>query len=331
MDALGIGNSARLVVLRGGALGDFVLTLPAIAALRLAFPGAHLHLIGDPRFAPLARPDALLDHDSPALIPLHSGDPPGDGLRSFLAGCACCLAYAVDPEDHLERSLRHLVAGPVWLWDPRPTGDRHIADHLLEPLRQRHLPIADPLPRLSLLPGERQYALDSWEERGLKGPLVLLHPGSGGRRKRWPLERFLELARWCAGQGAEVLLLCGPADADLEAQLRAEPLGLQALYPPGPLELAGLLERTALFVGNDSGPGHLAAALGTPTLSLFGSTDPRLWRPPHPWARVLQAPEGRLETLGVAAVAAAVGEMLGGGTGGLEAPGHPEPALGLIP
>ncbi|MCC7264735.1 MAG: glycosyltransferase family 9 protein [Candidatus Latescibacteria bacterium] len=312
-----IGKSGHLLVKRGGALGDFVLTLPAVAALRLAFPGSALHLVGDPRFYLLARPDAALDHNSPALIPLYTGNPLGPEAGPFYADCTFCLAYAVDPEGQLERRLRCLVAGEVLLWDPRPPAGCHITDHLLAPLRQRGLTIADPLPRFELLAPERQYARTCREERQLRSPLVLIHPGSGGRRKCWPLDRYLALARWCMRQGCEVLLLHGPADTDLGELLSAEADWRdRALCPPGPLELASLLESAALFIGNDSGPGHLAAALGTPTLSLFGPTDPRVWRPPHPRARVVQAPDGELARLEVATVAGAAGEMLGGGSTG---------------
>jgi heptosyltransferase-2 len=314
---LRIGKSGHLLVKRGGALGDFVLTLPAVAALRRAFPSLPLRLVGDPRFFPLARPDATLDQNSPALIPLYTGNPLGPEAGPFYADCAFCLAYAVDPEGHLERRLGRLVAGEILFWDPRPPAGCHITDHLLAPLRQRGLAIADPLPRFELLAAERRYALVCWEERRLRSPLVLIHPGSGGRRKCWPLDRYLALAQWCVRQGCEVLLLHGPAETDLGDLLSAE-VGWRdrSLCPPGLLELASLLESAALFIGNDSGPGHLAAALGTPTLTLFGPTDPRVWRPPHPQARVVQAPDGELARLEVATVARAAGEMLGGGSRG---------------
>lgn len=314
MDTLKISKSTTLGIKRSGALGDFVLTLPAFAALRQAFPGAYLHLIGDPRFFPLARPDAALDHNSPGLIPFYNETPPGAEVRQFLAGCTLFLAYAVDPDGQLERSLRRVVAGEVLIWDPRPAGDLHITAHLLAPLRRHGLPISDPNPRLGLLPAERHYAQICWQERHLAAPLVLIHPGSGGRRKCWPLPFFLALAQRCRQQGIEVLLIHGPAETDLAAQLEGEPQCRDlVLCPPGLLDLAGLLESAVLFIGNDSGPGHLAAALGTPTLSLFGPTDPHIWRPLHPLARVIQAADGRLESIVVEEVFKAAMEMLSTG------------------
>jgi heptosyltransferase-2 len=314
VDVQPLGKSGHLLAKRGGALGDFVLTLPALAALRRAFPQARLHLIGDPRFFPLARPDAALDQDSARLTPLYSGAPLA--ADPFFADCRFCLAYAVDPGGQLEAGLRRLLGGEVLVWDPRPSGGLHITAHLLEPLRRRGLPIPDPLPRFSLREEERAYAQARWRERDLAPPLVLIHPGSGGRRKCWPLPRFLELAQRLRQQGLSVSLAHGPAEADLAAQLEADPQsrGL-TLCPPGLLDLAGLLESAALFIGNDSGPGHLAAALGTPTLSLFGPTDPGVWKPPHPWAQLIRASAGRMEQIGVEEVLEQAVAMLGEGTG----------------
>ena len=314
MDALKFSKGATLVVKRSGALGDFVLTLPVFAALRQAFPLARLQLIGDPRFLPLARPDAALDHDSPDLIPLYSGAPLPAGVAPFFAGCDFFLAYVVDPEDQLAARLPQLVGGEVILCDPRPAGDLHIAQHLQAPLRQRGLPIPEPVPRLHLQPAERAYALACWQERRLAAPLVLVHPGSGGRRKCWPLARFLELAQKLSRQGLQVLLVHGPVENDLVAQIHRDPhCRALAVCPPGLLELAGLLETAALFIGNDCGPGHLAAALGTPTLSLFGPTDPRVWQPLHPEAQIIQAPAGELESITVEEVLSCALAMLGGG------------------
>ena len=298
MGALKISKSGNLVVRRSGALGDFVLTLPAFAALRRAFPGIRLHLIGDPRFSPLARPDEALDHDSPSLIPLYSGTPLPPTLRPFFADCSFLLAYAVDPEGKLAAALRRLVQCEVLVWDPRPSSNQHITAHLLEPLRHHGLPIPDPIPRFTLWPAERAYAQACWRERRLNAPLILIHPGSGGRRKCWPLPGYLALAHRCRQQGLAVLLIHGPVETDLAAQIEDHPQCRDlALCPPGLLDLAGLLESAAIFIGNDSGPGHLAAALGTPTLSLFGPTDPRVWRPLHSQARVLQAGDGQLASI----------------------------------
>ena len=109
-------------------------------------------------------------------------------------------------------------------------------------------------------------------------PYLLIHPGSGSREKCWPLDRFVEVAR-AAGPSAAFVL--GPAELDRWDRRAVASLSEEftTLTAP-PLEvLAGALGGARAYVGNDSGPTHLAAAIGTPTVALFGPTDPAQFRP----------------------------------------------------
>jgi heptosyltransferase-2 len=140
---------------------------------------------------------------------------------------------------------------------------------------------------------------------------VIVHPGSGGRRKCWPAERFLGLIQGLSKAGHSVLALHGPAEQDLVPTLRSELPSRSVLLPSPELpRLAALLSLGRLFVGNDAGPGHIAAAVGTPTLTLFGPTDPRVWAPRSDSAEWLRAPDGRLAELAVDAVLDRALEML---------------------
>lgn len=121
---------------------------------------------------------------------------------------------------------------------------------------------------------------------------VAVHPGSGSASKNWPVERLATLVeRLPSTVGASALVLAGPADEDAVAQLLARlappPLLVRDLPLP---ELAAALQHADAYVGNDSGPTHLAAMLGRPTLALFGPTDPALWAPRGPRVRVLHHP-----------------------------------------
>lgn len=116
----------------------------------------------------------------------------------------------------------------------------------------------------------------------LRGRLAVIHPGSGSRNKRWPLEYFLEIARMLGDSGRPGIIVTGEAEPDLEARLGATPL------PPGwrwrggsppLLYLAGLLAAAGLYLGNDSGVTHLAAAVGAPSLALFRREWLPAWRP----------------------------------------------------
>ncbi|MGD0090172.1 MAG: glycosyltransferase family 9 protein, partial [Planctomycetota bacterium] len=135
---------------------------------------------------------------------------------------------------------------------------------------------------------------------------VAIHPGSGGRRKCWPAERYAKLAVKLAGQGALTpLLLFGPADEDTRREFEAR-------IPPGadwecvaerPLrEVLALLSCARCYVGNDSGITHLAAR-ACPTVALFGPTDPRVWAPLGQRVKIVQAPGGVLDRLEVDEVA----------------------------
>ncbi len=153
-----------------------------------------------------------------------------------------------------------------------------------------------------LAPAEAAEAARSWLSR-LPPGFVAVHPGSGSPRKNWPADRFEALARELA-QGAPWLLVHGPAEA---AQRPAEG-AVAALNLPLRV-LARVLSAAGVYVGNDSGVSHLAAAAGAPTLVLFGPTDPALWAPVGPRVRVLRGEAGQIEELTGAEVAAAAAEL----------------------
>ena len=269
-------------IFRGGAIGDFVLTLPAIHAVRRAFP-ADLRLIGRPATLALGPAASVLDGEDPRLIPLHRAGPLPPATRQLFAATQRVLAYAVDAQQHFGRQLRQAVVGPVLLWDPRPPADfrGHIVDHLLSPLRQWGLPVCNRTPHIELQPGDYGYV-----ESLPSAPEVVIHLGSSSPAKCWPPENFHALASALQKRGWHTALLCGPVER--ERQLATG--NLPALHPPDLRALAGLLAKAALFIGNDSGPGHIAAAVGTPTLTLFGPTGPQIWAPRGKRSQVLQAP-----------------------------------------
>lgn len=274
---------SAITIFRGGAIGDFVLTLPAIDAVRRAFPAADLRLIGRPTTLVLGPPASILNGEDPRLIALHRAGPLPPATRQLFATTQRVLAYTVDAQQHVGPQLRRAVAGPVLLWDPRPPADfrGHIVDHLLAPLRQWGLPVCDRTPHIALRPDDYGYV-----ETLASPPEIVVHLGSGSPAKCWPPANFRALARALQKRGWHTAFLCGPVERERSLSVG----GLPVLHPPDLRSLASLLAQAALFIGNDSGPGHIAAAVGTPTLTLFGPTDPRLWAPRGPFSQVLQAP-----------------------------------------
>jgi ADP-heptose:LPS heptosyltransferase len=116
---------------------------------------------------------------------------------------------------------------------------------------------------------------------GVVGQAVLVHSGSGGRAKCWPLGCFLEVAGRLRAGGLEVCFVTGPAEierwsADELEAIRGE---FPSLESPGPDELLSVLAAARTLVSNDAGPAHLAALLGTPTVTIFGPSSAKVWRP----------------------------------------------------
>jgi heptosyltransferase-2 len=139
--------------------------------------------------------------------------------------------------------------------------------------------------------------------------LIALHPGSGGKAKNWPLPRWAAVAETLlsADSNRWILLIGGEADIERVERLRAilPNEKVKCAQNFSLLELAARLQNCALFLGHDSGISHLAAAVGTPSILLFGPTDPAIWAPANPQVRVLRAPTLTMDGIGVEEVVAA--------------------------
>jgi len=281
-----VGN---LVVLRPGALGDAVVTLPVLAALGTASPGAQRMVIGHPLFR-LAAEAGLVEEsvgsDDTRLVPLFGGD----GACPLVAGADLCISYGGSDDGVLAASLARSGVRRVVRWPARPPAGVHVVDHLLAALEPAGIEAVTRTPRLAPQAPWLASADALLAGRGMGDGFVAVHPGSGGRAKRWPAERFAELVRRLA---RPVVWLLGPAEGEADAErLRAigERVGT-VVASPDLATLAGILARCRLYVGNDSGVSHLAAAVGAPTVAVFGATDPRCWAPRGERVAVVGSPE----------------------------------------
>ncbi len=276
---------SRCLVIHPGAVGDVLLALPALAHLGRVLPGAARVV------AVTLRPASLL-----------AGSPYVEVTRDF-DGFELHRLFMAEPDPRVLRALGEYDAIVSWFGAGDPTycahltglGSRVVIARATPPAgssvhASRHLvntlgafgPLPDALPPIRLVAEEAERAwAGAWlRARGVgTDQAVVLHPGAGRPGKVWP--GFAPLARRLAGQGLPVVLVTGPADAVAAARLVADGTVAETMIARDlPLRrLAALLEAARVFVGNDSGPSHLAAALGCPTLVLFGPTNPAVWAP----------------------------------------------------
>lgn len=262
----------RIAVVRNDRLGDLVLTLPAIAALRATYPRARLALVVRPATAPLARMVVGVDSviEDPGTLPgltkaLRESNPDllvsiAIGARSALAGAAAEVRYRVGPGYRAYSPLFHRVVN-----EHRSKGGRHEVEYALSYAHRSGAPGAQAKFPLEV-PLHKEGTVDGWlrAKRVEKG-FVVLHPGSGGSCPRWPVSHFVALARGLLARGRQVVLSVGPSDAEVKRAFAEEAaIRFESSIP----SLAALLTRTDFVVSNSTGPLHLAAALGTATLAI---------------------------------------------------------------
>ncbi|MFI9722043.1 glycosyltransferase family 9 protein [Streptomyces sp. NPDC052396] len=278
----------RLLVLRALGLGDLLTGVPALRALRRAYPGHELILAAPAGLAAAATATDAVDTLLPASAPhravpeslpwtgsppdiavdLHGNGPPSHLLLQQLRpGRLLAFAHPGTPG----------IDGPHW----RP--DEHERERWCRLLRHYGIP-ADPAD-LAL---RRPAALSP-----VPGATVL-HPGAGAPARRWPAGRFAALARLLLARGHRVVVTGGPGEDALVRRVAVP--GTRAL--PGGLSfgaLCALVAEARAVISGDTGPAHLAVALGTPSVTLFGPVAPALWGPPpHPRHAALwhQGPPG---------------------------------------
>jgi ADP-heptose:LPS heptosyltransferase len=280
--------SLTILILHPGSLGDVLLALPTIRALRAAFPTHEIGLVAASGVGGLLLAGKEIDRLFPlehrVLADLMAGAAQAaPALRSWLGRCALALGWLADPDGVLRSTLIELGAGRVILRSPFSVLCRavHQADRLLETVADLVAPGkydgALNLPSALVAEGEaRMAALRS----GAPGPVVAIHPGSGARYKCAEPTLFAHLVEWCQARGCIPMVVGGPADEEAAAAVAAGcRTGPVILQGRDLLTMAGALANAALFVGHDSGLTHLAATLHVPTLALFGPTAISRWAP----------------------------------------------------
>jgi heptosyltransferase-3 len=282
----------RIFIHHGGALGDLLLSLHAIGALRSS--GDMIHLAGRPDIVGFLMKTGYInemsDSGSPLFLPLFTGVDDGI-LRRFLGGFDKVCVFTVNAGSEFMERMRSMVTDMEVIQTIPPEGSRaHVSDYRLQQLFQRHdlaRSESHPLPALTIPPVCMEKARETLQEAGydFKRPLTAIHPGSGGRRKRWPLDHFRGLATMLReSQDHFLLLFSGPSEKG-EVQRGivcvASDLGRGCLHVSDPelVFAASLLGLCDFYVGNDAGITHLASFFTKRVIAIFGPTDPAMWRP----------------------------------------------------
>lgn len=270
----------KILVLRGGALGDFIVTIPALRLLKSCSPDAEITLVGNATAARLGVEDGVLkeaySQNEARWASLYGTEPLHPEFREWLGTFSLVVCYWPDPSGELSHRFPIHASQQFLQGSPLPSQGPAAAHYcsVLHSLQKGPGKIQDFRPHLRLprLPPAPQF------------PQVSIHPGSGSPLKNWPLDRWLTIARALSSQGHHLLIVAG--ECDREAAPHLAPFG--ELLLDAPLShLAYRLAQSKLHIGHDTGVSHLAASLDISTIILFGPTDPAIWAPPGPHVTVL--------------------------------------------
>ena len=261
----------RIVVLFPGALGDLLLALPALRLLRQRHAAAKLVLVVNDSLRSLVARAGVAD----ATASLSGADTAGlfgaERLPPWLAGRPFVYSWIGADSEEARARLAAATGGVRFFRVERGGGSLHAAAAYARavgaPAGARALATAS---GLAPAPSARAQTFLA----DLKPPVLVVHPGAGSRAKRWDAAGFVQVAEWWREMGGGVVEVAGPAEAE------DPPLLGSPIVREWPLEdLALVLARAALYLGNDSGVSHLAGAVGAAGVVLFGPTDPRRWAP----------------------------------------------------
>jgi ADP-heptose:LPS heptosyltransferase len=290
-------EGARLAVIRLRSLGDSVLTTPALVLLKQFRPDLKLSVVVEDNFAAVftGNPDVdqILAPNAASLARLRPH------LALNLHGGATSVRLMLAAASGLRAGFGHFRFQPMYnIRIPRAQEilgvDRkvHTAEHLASAMFHLGVPQSE-------IPRARLFAAPYFRS----GPYAVLHPLASSPEKTWPRENFLAVAKHLRDLGIEPLFVAG-ANEDLSA------FGEHCCFQGAALEeVKSLLAGAALFVGNDSGPAHIAAAFGRPVIVLFGSSDVENWRPWRTQNVVMTSPNG-INSIEVSEVAEAIDRLV---------------------
>jgi heptosyltransferase-2 len=296
-----VEGGPAVLFIRFSSLGDVVLATAAVQSLKAARPGARITFLTKDLYRPLLEGHPAIDRvvgfkDSggsgglaslhrlcrglgrfDAVIDLHGS------LRSRLAAAS---VQATRRLRYRKSSLERRLWVMGWMRGTMIHGGRHVIDRYLDTLETMGVPPSSTQPKLFITDREVEEALDLLAGAGVRDPrrVAVIAPGARWPNKRWSAEGFAKLGEWLASQkGLEIVIAGDRDDRSVVDELRRRLTVASADISgrTGLRELGAVLRGARVFIGNDSGPGHLAAAVGTPVVTIFGPTSEAFGFPPR--------------------------------------------------
>jgi predicted lipopolysaccharide heptosyltransferase III len=289
----------RVLVVRLRSIGDTVLTTPSLFALRRFLPDAQIDILLEDWVAPVLDGFEHIDNvitvqrEGAAARMKVARQIRGtryDVVYNLHGGTTATLLTRASGAKHrvgfahyqYGRLHNHLAPSSLFLWG---TAKAHSVEQQLALVGWTGVPVSDrPPSHLAVSDAAAASVEAQLRAAGLdaSSPFALVHPAAAFETKRWATEKFARVAEDLAARGLATVALAGPNEAhiaeDLKARTSAEVIALTSLSLP---EVTALAARARLFVGNDSGIAHIAAAVATPAVVIFGSSNVAHWKP---WA-----------------------------------------------
>jgi len=281
-------RTGKILVIRSGAIGDFIVTLPVIHLLRKTYSSWRLSLVAKNRLQPLVRNvvDEFADIDGPLLVPFFRDEVDRHcEEHRYLSKFDLVISY-LGERGKVSENLRALGKPRVINADALPPEnyDRHITEFLLAPLTEVFDVSSPPLPTITIGKEEANVAGEFLSKSGIapSAPLVAIHPGSGSPRNVSPAGNFCRAINRIHSTFPDARLMVIEGEADetfVHAFERCLKMPCLKVRKDDLLDVAAILSRASLFIGNDSGIAHLAAAVGVPTVVAFRASNPAVWSP----------------------------------------------------
>lgn len=314
----------KILFIRGGAIGDFILTMPAIQLVRETLPEAHIEVLGYETITSVAKATSLvqatrsIEHGPMAGFFVPEGKLDSEWMKYF-ASFSVVISYLYDSAGFFRANVERCKVG-TFIQGPHVVDesklDESAAMQLAKPLEGLAMFLEKAYVELSAGCGDEGHALLTKKSLSAARPRIALHPGSGSASKNWSLEGWVEVAEKLQRKFpiAEFLIISGEAEersiADCLKLLDHAGVNWRHLEHVKLPEVAAQLQCCDLFLGHDSGISHLAAACGVPALLLFGPTDPKIWAPKNPTVQTIKAPLGDLSRIDADEVVRKAVEML---------------------